>query len=138
DRNFQDLGFDSLTAVEARNRLKTATEVAVPATLTFDYPTPRAVAEHLHQQLVGTSGRGVDRILDRIESLLSEANLSDVDRRILLDSFGKLVLKSSEKYRNIGLADEVPRDSAVKEALKESSADDLMDFIQTQLGYPGA
>ncbi|WP_216918423.1 acyl carrier protein, partial [Nocardia noduli] len=43
----------SLTAVEARNRIKTATGVAVPATLIFDYPTPRAVTEHLHQQLAG-------------------------------------------------------------------------------------
>ncbi|WP_040697967.1 acyl carrier protein, partial [Nocardia vinacea] len=41
------------TAIEARKRLKTATEVAVPATLIFDYPTPRAVAEHLHQKLAG-------------------------------------------------------------------------------------
>ncbi|WP_254191108.1 acyl carrier protein, partial [Nocardia noduli] len=55
DRNFQELGFDSLTAVEARNRIKTATGVAVPATLIFDYPTPRAVTEHLHQQLAGAS-----------------------------------------------------------------------------------
>ncbi|WP_040698184.1 type I polyketide synthase, partial [Nocardia vinacea] len=53
DRNFQELGFDSLTAVEARNRIKTTTGVAVQATLTFDYPTPRAVAEHLYQQLAG-------------------------------------------------------------------------------------
>ncbi|SOJ55233.1 Phenolphthiocerol synthesis polyketide synthase type I Pks15/1 [Mycobacterium simulans] len=48
---FQDLGFDSLTAVELRNRLKTATGVAVSPTLTFDYPTPTELAQHFGLQL---------------------------------------------------------------------------------------
>ncbi|MFI0822787.1 SDR family NAD(P)-dependent oxidoreductase [Streptomyces sp. NPDC021098] len=53
-RAFQELGFDSLTALDLRNRLNAATGTRIPATVIFDYPTPDALVGFLREQLIGT------------------------------------------------------------------------------------
>ncbi|MEU1345140.1 type I polyketide synthase, partial [Streptomyces sp. NPDC005827] len=75
-RLFRELGIDSLTAVEFRNRLGAATGLRLPVGVVFDHPTPEALAAHVAAELdvddgpPQSEGRSADAELDRLESVL--------------------------------------------------------------------
>nr|WP_235787238.1 type I polyketide synthase [Streptomyces mutabilis] len=126
-RRFQDLGFDSLIAVEFRNRIGEAIGQRLPAALLFDYPTPAELVDHLLPKLVADEPTGPAALLadlERLERALDEITVDD--ERLHRQIAGRL-----DVLRSKWTADQQEEDGFDVESATD---DDMFRMLDDELG----
>jgi acyl carrier protein len=120
---FKELGFDSLAAVELRNRLATVAGLRLLPTVVYDYPNVAVLADHLLAASQPGTARGapgngaLSAALDQLESIFPQAEREERDR--VMARLQELI---------VGEKDEGEKD------LSEATDEEVFDLLDQELG----
>ncbi|MEV4847428.1 type I polyketide synthase [Micromonospora matsumotoense] len=147
DRGFLELGFDSLTAVEFRNRINRLTGLSMPPTVLFDHPEPVLLAARLNEELgvaaapdqrpaesaAGAVG-GPPLDLDRLEQWIETALADDATRNPVVQCLQRLLARTTPATGTGAAAPGKPDDDVLIERIDAADDDEIFDLIDNDLG----
>ncbi|MEV6536620.1 beta-ketoacyl reductase, partial [Streptomyces sp. NPDC051639] len=134
---FREMGFDSLTAVELRDRLNADTGLRLPTTLVFDHPTPADLARHLAEELFGGGRTNATALLAEVENAVGKiiASGPGQDLRVLLKTRLRAFLTEVEDLESglNGPDDGTRPGVSMADQLDDATDEELFDLISREL-----